>query len=50
MQAFFAESTFPRGEGYIWDRRQQLDKSEFTELNSYIRNQELMARLFIPHS
>jgi len=35
MQAFSGKSTFPRGEGYFWDRRNQLDKSEFPELNRY---------------
>jgi hypothetical protein len=34
MQAFFAESTFPMGEGF--GLAQQLDKSEVTGLNSYI--------------
>ena len=29
MQAFFAESTFPIGEGYFWTPHQQLSKSEF---------------------
>jgi len=38
MQAFFAESTFPIGEGYFWNRRHQLDKSEFPRPNkSYKR-------------
>ncbi len=34
MQAFFAESTFPKGEGYFWSRRQHLYKSVFV----YIRH------------
>ena len=34
MQAFFAESTFPRGEGYFWTLRQLPDKSEYGELNT----------------
>ena len=34
MQAFFAESTFPRGEGYFWTLRQLSAKSEYGELNT----------------
>jgi len=29
MQAFSGKSTFPKGEGYFWGRRQHPDKSEF---------------------
>ena len=30
MQAFFVESTFPKGEGYFWIFRRIHAKSEFT--------------------
>jgi hypothetical protein len=30
MQAFSGKSTFPKGEGYFWGRRQHPHKSEFT--------------------
>ena len=31
MQAFFAKSTFPKGEGYFGDHRPHLDKSELSD-------------------
>ena len=31
MQAFFVESTFPKGEGNLWSSRALPDKSEFPE-------------------